>query len=77
MKRTFSLDHATIERLRMLGSRWGVSEAEVLRRVIAETAAAEAQNPVELLDALHASGQGLSAEQAAAYLGEARQDRQN
>lgn len=61
----------------LLVLRWGASEALVLRRVVSETATAVERNPLELLEALHASGLGLSAEQAAVYLKEERRDRQN
>ncbi len=72
---TFALDRATSERIRSLAARWGVSQAEVIRRVIADAAEPEAPDPVAALDALHAAGQGLLREQAAEYLTEVRRDR--
>jgi hypothetical protein len=69
------LDQPTVERIRLLALRWGISEAEVIRRVVAETETAESRDPNQLLDALHASGGGLSAQDAAAYLNDVREDR--
>ena len=41
---TFSLDKATAMRIRKLAAQWNVSQAEVIRRVVASTDAAA--NPV-------------------------------
>ncbi len=72
---TFALDRATAERIRSLATLWGVSQAEVIRRVIAEAATLEVPDPIAALDALHAAGQGLPPEQAAAYMSAVRRDR--
>jgi len=75
---TFALDKATAKRLKRLASLWQVSQAEVVRRAVAQAeAAAVATKPdaVALLRDLHAAGQGLAADQAEAYLSEVREDR--
>ncbi len=72
---TFALDQATAERIRALASQWGVSQAEVIRRVVADAARPERPDPIAALDALHAAGQGLSARDADAYLTEVQRDR--
>lgn len=75
---TFALDKATAKRLKRLAALWRVSQAEVVRRAVAQaesTAIATKVDPVALLQALHAAGQGLDAQQAQAYLGEVREDR--
>ncbi len=72
---TFALDEATVRRIRELADQWQVSQAEVIRRVVAQTAVATIPDPIALLDALHASGDGLGSEEAAAYLVRARADR--
>ncbi len=73
---TFALDRATAERIRSLAAQWGVSQAEVIRRVVAAAAEPDRPDPVAALDALHAARQGLSQEQAAEYLSAVRRDRQ-
>lgn len=73
---TFALDRATADRIRSLAAQWGVSQAEVIRRVIAGAAEAERPDPVAALNALHASGRGLCAQQANDYLSEVRHDRE-
>ncbi len=72
---TFALDRATAERIRSLAAQWGVSQAEVIRRVIAVAAESETPDPVEALEAMHASGQGLSREHAEEFLSDIRRDR--
>jgi len=77
---TFALDETTASRLKRLASLWRVSQAEVVRRAVAqaESAACAAKpDPVALLKELHAAGQGLDAEVADAYLTEVREDRRN
>ncbi len=74
---TFALDRATAERIRSLAALWGVSQAEVIRRVIAEAAVPETPDPIAALDALHAAGHGLAPDQAASYLSELRRDRKS
>ena len=76
---TFALDEATASRLRRLASLWRVSQAEVVRRAVAdaETASEESRpDPIALLAELHASGQGLAPEVADSYLREVREDRE-
>ncbi len=75
---TFALDHATATRLRRLASLWQVSQAEVVRRAVAqaETAAdTSGVDPVTLLKQLHDSDQGLDPTVADAYLAEIHEDR--
>jgi len=75
---TFALDRATATRLRRLASRWQVSQAEVVRRAVAQaeaTADASGADPIALLKQLHDSNQGLDPVAAVAYLAEVREDR--
>jgi predicted transcriptional regulator len=77
---TFALDKATAKRLKRLATLWRVSQAEVVRRAVAQAeAAAVAQRPdaVALLEALHMAGQGLDVGRAEAYLTDVRGDRQH
>jgi len=75
---TFALDRATVDRLKRLASIWEVSQAEVVRRAVAQ---AEAQSiptrpdPVAMLKELHDSGQSLDPKKARAYLLEVREER--
>ena len=75
---TFTLDAATIDRLRRLAVRWRVSQAEVVRRVVAQ---AEAQpdplpsDPVTMLRQLQESSQGIDPKQAESYLAQVYADR--
>jgi hypothetical protein len=75
---TFALDRATADRLKRLASVWQVSQAEVVRRAVAQ---AEAQStpanpdPVAMLRELHDSGQGLDPKTARAYMVEVREER--
>lgn len=72
---TFSLDERTVLRVRELAAEWRVSQAEVIRRVVAQAEVPEKPDPLQLLDELHRDGEGLSEEQASAYLAEVRADR--
>jgi hypothetical protein len=73
---TFSLDEATAARLKRLAVRWQVSQAEVVRRALAEAEARPAKaDPIAMLNELHASGRGLDPAAAEAYLAEVREDR--
>ena len=75
---TFALDEKTAQRLKRLSTKWHVSQAEAVRRSLeqAESADASAQkDPVVLLQRLHEAGGGLAAEEAAAYMGQVREDR--
>ncbi len=74
---TFALDRETAARLKRLARRWQVSQAEVVRRAVAqaETHPAPSSDPAAMLQELHASGEGLEPEVASAYLDEVRQAR--
>ena len=74
---TFALDDATVTRIRRLAAQWQVSQAEVIRRVVASTNAAVNPDPVAMLDALHRAGGGLTAEEAESHLTTVRGDRQH
>ncbi|MEO5711995.1 MAG: ribbon-helix-helix protein, CopG family [Luteolibacter sp.] len=74
-----SLDEATAERLRRLAATWRVSQAEVVRRAVAEVdkaILAKKPNPAALLRAFHARG-GLELEKADAYLAEVYENRKH
>jgi hypothetical protein len=72
---TFALDEATIARIRRLAETWEMSQAAVIRRVVAEAAAPQRPDPIALLDELHRDGGGLDREAAEAYLSAARDAR--
>jgi len=74
---TFALDRETAARLKRLARRWQVSQAEVVRRAVAqaESSSEPSSDPVTMLQDLHASGEGLAPEVASAYLDEVRQAR--
>jgi predicted transcriptional regulator len=75
---TFALDGRTATRLKRLASLWQVSQAEVVRRAVAqaESAAVPAKpDPIAMLRDLHVAGRGLRREKAEAYLAEVRADR--
>ncbi len=72
---TFSLDERTVTRVRELAAEWNVSQAEVIRRVVALAEVPEKPDPLQLLAELHRDGEGLSDEEASAYLAEVRADR--
>lgn len=75
---TFALDAETARRLKKLAALWRVSQAEVVRRAVAQAEAGAETNradPVTALHALHARGQGLDPKAAKAYLSEVRQSR--
>ena len=79
-RRTFSLDEMTAARLKRLASLWKVSQAEVVRRPVAEaeTAAATPKpDPAAMLRAFHARGGGMDREKAEAYLAEVYEDRKH
>ena len=75
---TFALDLATIRRLKRLATRWQVSQAEVVRRAVAQ---AESQpepptpDAVAMLRQLLAGGQGLEPKEAESYLAQVNADR--
>lgn len=75
---TFSLDAETARRLRSLALMWRVSQAEVVRRALAQAeATAKAGKPelLALLHFVHAQGAGLDYKTAEAYLAMVREDR--
>ena len=77
---TFSLDRETMGRLKKLSARWRVSQAEVVRRALLNAEASvesEVQNPVDMLQSLLASGEGLNSAEAEAYLVETREVRKS
>lgn len=77
---TLALDAATIRRLKNLAARWRVSQAEVVRRALSQAEQLPASgrpDPVAMLKALHASGQGLSRKKAETWLVEVREDRKH
>ena len=75
---TFALDGATVRRLKRLASRWKVSQAEVIRRAVAQ---AEVQpdplpaDPVSMLRQLHQSSDAIDPKKADSYLAEVHADR--
>lgn len=73
---TFALDEATATRIRELASEWRVSQAEVVRRVVAAAAEKPEPDPLALLAELHRAGDGLSENSANQYLADVRKDRQ-
>lgn len=74
---TFALDEATVVRIRRLAAQWKVSQAEVIRRVVADTEATVQPDPRAMLEALHSAGGGLSAAEAAGFLTAVREDRKS
>jgi hypothetical protein len=75
---TFALDAETIRRLKRLAARWQVSQAEVVRRAVAQ---ADGQPDPQMSDAvtmlfqLQESSERMDAEQAELYLRQVRADR--
>ncbi len=53
-KSTFSLDVASLERLKRLAQRWQVSKTEVLRRALSKAEESDTPTPEERIAALHA-----------------------
>ena len=75
---TFALDSATAARLKRLAATWRMSQAEVVRRAVAQAESAvpaAKPDPIAALKELHASGQGLDPRTAAAYLAQVREGR--
>ncbi|MBX9742063.1 MAG: ribbon-helix-helix domain-containing protein [Chthoniobacterales bacterium] len=75
---TFSFDQGTVQRLKHLATRWGISQAAVIRRALmhAEESASLLQpDPIETLKLLHQSGHGLSQKAADTYLKEVDKNR--
>lgn len=76
---TFALDGTTASRLRRLASIWQVSQAEVVRRAVAQAAAvatSDRPDPLALLRAYHAKG-GLDRARAEAFLADVREGRRH
>jgi hypothetical protein len=75
---TFTLDGATVRRLKRLANRWKVSQAEVILRAVAQ---AEVQpdplpaDPVSMLRRLHESSEAIDPKRAESYLAEVYADR--
>jgi len=65
---TFAPNEATVARIRRLAAQWQVSQAEVIRRVVASTDVTEKADPVAMLETLHRTGGGLLADEAKSYL---------
>ena len=72
---TFSLDEVTVRRIRNLAAQWKVSQAEVIRGVVAGTDETAKPDPLTMLQELHQAGAGLSAAKAKTYLAEVRKGR--
>ena len=75
---TFALDSATAARLKRLAATWRMSQAEVVRRAVAQAESAVAaakRDPIAALKKLHAAGQGLDPRVAATYLAQVRAGR--
>lgn len=73
---TFALDEATAMRLKHLSKKWGVSQAEVVRRSVERSEKdLESEDALALLAELHASGNGLTEEAASEYLSRNREIR--
>jgi predicted DNA-binding protein len=75
---TFALDEATAQRLKRLSRKWGVSQAEVVRRSVERSEKdLESEDSLALLDELHISGNGLTEEAASDYLSRNREIRKS
>ena len=79
---TFALDVNTIRRLKTLAGHWKVSQAEALRRALADADArirseSVKPNPAAMLRKLFALGHGLDPEKAGAYIAEVYEDRKH
>lgn len=74
---TFALDEVTAGRLKRLAATWQVSQAEVVRRAVAEVDRASPtvkQDPLEMLRAYHAKG-GFDPAKATAFSAEVAENR--
>ena len=75
---TFALDRETVRRLKTLAARWEVSQAEVVRRAVAQAESQpepQSTDPVAILRQLLATGQGLDPKKAESYLAQVYADR--
>jgi len=76
---TFALDGATADRLKRLAATWQVSQAEVVRRAVAEAdkaSIATKPDPSALLRAYHAKG-GLDSNKAELFAAEVDENRKH
>lgn len=76
---TFALDETTAHRLKRLAQRWQVSQAEVVRRAVAQADSGTGSakpDPVALLRAFHAKG-GIDPQRARRWMAEIRENRQH
>ena len=76
---TFALDKATAKTLKRLAGLWRVSQAEVVRRAVAQAEAAALAmktDPIRLLRDLHAAGESLDVDEAHLYLKDVRKARE-
>jgi predicted transcriptional regulator len=74
---TFSLDAETIRRLKRLAARWQVSQAEVVRRAVAEAETRpepQSSDPITMLRQMQES-EPLDPQKAEAYLAQVYKDR--
>lgn len=76
---SFALDPETIARLQVLAGRWGVSQAEVVRRSVRQAAEAERSDSEGLVARLadYQHGGAVVAEEADAYLRQVDADRRS
>lgn len=76
---SFALDPETMKRLQLLAGRWGVSQAEVVRRSVRQAADADRSDSEGLVARLAAYQHGgrLVAEEADAYLRQVDADRRS
>ena len=58
-KATYSLDAASLERLKRLSQRWQVSKTEAIRRALAKADELDARSPEQRIAALHALQKSL------------------
>jgi len=74
---TYALDEETIQRIKKLAALRHISQAEVVRRAVAqaeEKADRETEEKLKRLKAYHQGG-GITAEKAEEYLGEVKEGR--
>lgn len=75
---TFALDQGTRRRLKRLASAWDVSQAEVVRRAVAEAEQRTVPDPSEAVSAIQdllTSGRGITREAGSTYLVRVRDSR--
>jgi hypothetical protein len=79
-RKTFSLDAKTTSRIKYLSNAWHVSQAEVIRRAVAdaqENQSVQKPDPVEMLKTLQEKDQCLAADKAETWLNQVREDRKS